>query len=194
MNVLLSGRKGKLQNAAAKALSGQRGIHAKVFPMGSSLLKVVRSASCDVLILVLEEDADLELLRWAQRENAETPLLVVVPPGRASLRKELADEGVAVLVAGPGAREEFPKRLRAFLKKLGANLLAADRPGRRISSDLHTIRSTLTAIQGYAEMAGEKPAGLPETPQEEIIRGVREIERLLRRVENGLKKRGLAEK
>ena len=71
--------------------------------------------------------------------------------------------------------------------------LVVDRPGRRISSDLHTIRSTLTAIQGYAELASKKPAvsSSSRKPQEEIVRGVREIERLLRRIERGLKIRGI---
>lgn len=193
MKVLISGRKGKLQNTVVKALSGQRDLQVRPFPMGPPLLEMVRSDSFDALILALEEDADLELVRWVLRENPTTPLLAVVPPGNSKLCEELADEGVTEMIAGQGPSGEFPKRLRASLQKLRANPAAPDRPGRRISSDLHTIRSTLTAIQGYAELESKKPADsvFSRKPQEEIVRGVREIERLLRRIERGLKARGI---
>ena len=193
MKVLISGRKGKLQNAVVKALSGQGGIEVRPFRMGLPLLEVVRSDSFDALILALEEDADLELVRWVLRENPTAPLLAVVPRGNSKLCEELADEGVSEILEGHDPPGEFQKRLRASLEKLRASPAASDRPGRRISSDLHTIRSTLTAIQGYAELASKKPAvsSSSRKPQEEIVRGVREIERLLRRIERGLKIRGI---
>ena len=126
------------------------------------------------------------------QSNPALLVVAVIPGGSPKLQKELRGEGVSQIIeVGDAPAQELRRLLRERLKELLAKpraLLQSELP---ITTDLHTIRSTLTAIQGHAELALEKvpPTKPHRKPLEEIVRGVREVEGLLRRVERKLRPR-----
>ena len=82
---------------------------------------------------------------------------------------------------------QIQSKLRESLKALSAGSLPT-RPSAHAARDLHAARSALTAILGNAELALQKCR--PSSPQhkqlQDILRGVDEIERILRRLERAL--------
>ena len=196
VKVLISGRKGKLYDTVVRAFSPRRGFRPEVVPAGPRLLERAQSGSHAALMLVLGGERDLEPVRWLMQSNPALLVVAVLPQGSTKLRKELRGEGVSQIIEvgdapEPELRQLLRERLQALLLKPRA-LLQSELP---ITTDLHTIRSTLTAIQGHAELALQT-ASAPHPqrkPLEEIVRGVTEVEGLLRRVERKLRPRWSAD-
>lgn len=192
VKILISGRKGKLYDTVVRAFSPRHGFRAEVVPAGPRLLDVARSRSHAALVMVLGGERDVEAVRWLMQSNPALLVVAVLPGGSPNLRKELRGEGVSQIievgdVLGQEQRQLLRERLKELLSKPRA-LLQSEVP---ITTDLHTIRSTLTAIQGHAELALQT-ARAPDPqrkPLEEIVRGVTEVEGLLRRVERKLRPR-----
>ncbi len=189
--VLISGKKGKLQDAVAAALAGRGGFLLEVFPPGPRLLELARSGSYAAVIFVLGSEQDVEPVRWVIESNPSLPLLAVLPGGNAKVRKDLRAEGVSEVIS---TGELPPAELRRLLRQRLTTLLSNSQASGdvAITTDLHSIRSALTAIQGQAELVLAKLRGSPtrREPLQEIVREVTEVESLLRRIERKVKPRG----
>ena len=192
VKILISGRKGKLYDTVVRAFSPRHSFRAEVVPAGPRLLDMARSGSHAALMMVLGGERDVEAVRWLMQSNPALLVVAVIPGGSNKLRKELHGEGVSQIIeAGNVPAQELRRLLRERLRELLSKpraLLQSELP---ITTDLHTIRSTLTAIQGHAELALQTTrAPHPQRkPLEEIVRGVTEVEGLLRRVERKLRPR-----
>jgi len=142
--------------------------------------------------MVLGGERDVEAVRWLMQSNPALLVVAVIPGGSSKLRKELRGEGVSQIIeVGDAPAQEQRRLLRERVKELLSKpreFLQSEVP---ITTDLHTIRSALTAIQGHAELALEKvPATNPHRkPLQEIVQGVTDVEGLLRRVERKLRPR-----
>ncbi|OFW25386.1 MAG: hypothetical protein A3H27_14820 [Acidobacteria bacterium RIFCSPLOWO2_02_FULL_59_13] len=191
MKVLLSGKKGKLYDAVAQALAGLRGVRLEAVSPGSQLLEAVQAPSAKALVFTLSSESEIEPLRWVIQQNRNLTLLVVLPRSHPKLRELLREEGVMQIVEMPSlTASQLQSKLRESLKALSVGRLPT-RPSAHaahLARDLHTARSALTAILGNAELA--LPKCRPSSPQQkqlqDIIRGVDEIERILRRLERAL--------
>ncbi|MBI4444024.1 MAG: hypothetical protein HY649_11715 [Acidobacteria bacterium] len=191
MKVLLSGKKGQLYDTMAKALAGLRGMRVEALPPGSQLLEAVQAPAAKALVFTLSSESEMEPLRWVIRQNHNLPLVAVLPRSHPRLRELLREEGVLQIVEMPGlTASQLQRKLRESLKALSAESLPT-RPlahASQVARDLHAARSALTAILGNAELA--LPKCRPSSPQQkqlqDIIRGVDEIERILRRLERAL--------
>ena len=192
MKILISGRKGKLYDTVVRAFSPRQGFRTELVPAGPRLLDMARSRSHAALVMVLGGERDVEAVRWLMQSNPALLVVVVLPGGNPKLRKELRGEGVLQIIeVGDALPQEQRQLLRERLKELLSKpqpLLQSELP---ITTDLHTIRSTLTAIQGHAELALQtaRSPSAHQKPLEEIVRGVTEVEGLLRRVERKLRPR-----
>jgi hypothetical protein len=198
MKILFSGKKGKLYDTVLRATaSGRReGVtrghpfRVEVVPPGPRLLEMARSGSYAALIFVIENEPDSEPVRWLLQDNPALPLFTVLPGGNARLRKELQREGVSqVIEAGNLSEAALRRILRERLAALPSKPQDIPEPGLTITTDLHGIRSALTAIQGLAELALRKVRGpnAPRKPLENIVKEVTEVEGLLRRIERKVK-------
>lgn len=194
--ILVGGASGKLLEAVAEAFSAARGIQATVIPAASRLLAVAQTNSFEALIFTLTSPEEMEPVRWIVQQN-RVPVLAVLPRPDSSLRQQLLEEGVrqVIDVEGLTAAQILRKLRRKLRQKRQANLRVlrlhgggSARSRRRRMTELHTIRSALTAIQGNAEMAlKDTPASQSHENQlREIVRGVGEIEKILRRLERDL--------
>ena len=194
MNVLLSGKKGKLCDTVAEALAGLRGVRLETLPHGSQLLEAVQAPSAKALVFTLSSESEIEPLRWVIQQNRNLALLAVLPRSHPRLRELLQEEGVMQIVEIPGlTASQIKSKLRESLKALSAGSLPT-RPSAHAAHATHlardrpTARSALTAILGNAELALQKCR--PSSPQhkqlQDILRGVDEIERILRRLERAL--------
>jgi len=186
--ILISGKAGKLQDAVIRALGGRSGFVAEPVPPGPRLLELAQSGSCAGAIFVLGSEHDLESIRWLIESNSSLQLIAVLTGGSAKFRKELQAEGVSEVIAAKGLSAlELRRRLRqrlaaaAFIPKTDA----------AITNDLHSIRSALTAIQGFAEQTLAKVRG-PDSRKrlQGIVKEVTEVEGRLRRIERKVKPPG----
>ena len=192
VKVLISGRKGKLYDTVVRAFSPRHGFQAEEVSAGPRLLEMGQSKSHAGLLLVLGGERDLEPVRWLMQSNPALLVIAVLSSGSPKLRKELRGEGVSrIIEVGAVPAPELRRLLREHVKALLAKPRTVLQTEIPITTDLHTIRSTLTAIQGHAELALQTTrAPHPQrVPLEEIVRGVTEVEGLLRRVERKLRPR-----
>lgn len=190
--ILISGKKGKLQDTVIGALGRRSGFLAEAIPLGARLLETVRSGSCAGVIFVLGSEHDLESVRWLNESNPSLPLIAVLAGGNAKLREELCAEGVSEVIAVNRLPvPEFRRLLRQRLAAMASRPRTTRSGDPAIANDLHSIRSALTAIQGHAEFALAKVRGSSprREPLEEIVREVNEVEGLLRRIERKLEPR-----
>jgi hypothetical protein len=151
---------------------------------------MARSGSYAALIFVIENEPDSEPVRWLLQDNPALPLITVLPGGNARLRKELQREGVSqVIEAGNLSEAALRRILHERLAALPSKPQALPETALTITTDLHGIRSALTAIQGLAEFALSKVHGpsSPRKPLESIVKEVTEVEGLLRRIERKVK-------
>lgn len=198
--ILVGGASGKLLEAVAEAFSAARGIQATVIPAASRLLAVAQTNSFDALIFTLTSPEEMEPVRWIVQQN-RVPVLAVLPRPDSSLREQLLEEGVRQVIDVEGLtaaqilrklrrklRQQRRQKRPANLRVLRSHGRGSVRSRRRRMAELHTIRSALTAIQGNAEMAlKDTPASQSHGNQlREIVRGVGEIEKILRRLERDL--------
>jgi signal transduction histidine kinase len=180
--ILISGKAGKLQDAIVGALGGRSGFAPEAVPPGPRLLELAQSGSCAGAIFVLGRKHDLEPIRWLIEGNSSLPLIAVLSNGSAQLRRELQAEGVSeVFVARGLSGLELRRRLLQQLRAAASAPMA----DAAITTDLHGIRSSLTAIQGQAELAltEARRSSSRRQPLQEIVREVGVVERLLRRIE-----------
>ena len=190
--ILISGKKGKLQDAIIGALGKRRGFLAEPLPPGPGLLELARSGACTGVIFVLESEHDLEAIRWLIESNPALPLIAVLAGGSAKLRKELQAEGVSDVIAAEGfSAAELRRRVRQLLAAAARIPKTTRDADAAITTDLHSIRSALTVIQGQAELALAKARGPSprREPLREIVREVTEVEGLLRRIERKVRSR-----
>ena len=198
MKVLISGKKGKLYDGVLRATAARRGegatrehrLQAEAVPPGPRLLEMARSGSHAALIFVVENEPDSEPVRWLLQSNPALPVIAVLPGGNARLRKELQREGVTQVIEAGNLPESALRRiLRERLVALHSKPQDFLETASAITTDLHGIRSALTAIQGLAELALTKAAGpsSPRKPLEGIVQEVTEVEGLLRRIERKVK-------
>jgi signal transduction histidine kinase len=151
---------------------------------------MARSGPYAAVIFMLAEEQELEPVRWVIESNPSLPFIAVLPSVSAKLRKELEAEGVSEVIATEGLP---PAALRRTLRERLTTLTSRPPPNREaesaITTDLHGIRSALTAIQGQAELALAKLRGSParREPLRAIVREVTEVEGLLRRIERKVK-------
>ena len=180
--ILISGKAGKLQDAIVGALGGQGGFAPEAVPPGPRLLELAQSGSCAGAIFVLGGERDLESIRWLIESNSSLPLIAVLANGSAQLRRELQAEGVSEAFVARGlSGSELRRRLQQSLRAADS----APNEDAAITTHLHGIRSSLTAIQGQAELAfaGARRSSSRWEPLQEIVREVAVVEGLLRRIE-----------
>ena len=193
VKILVSGKKGKLYNAVVRAVASRRGTALEAIPPGASLFEKAQSGSYAAVVFVLETEPDWEPVRWLLQRNPALPLVAVLPKASPKLRKELQGEGVAEIIeAGDLPAGEVRRQLHGTLERLQTKPHALSDSDLPITTDLHTVRSALTAIQGNAELVLEKvPSPNPRRKAlEAIVQGVAEVETILRRIERRLKARG----
>ena len=193
MKLLISGRKGKLYDAAVEAFPARDGHLTDVVPAGPKLLEMAQFGSYAAVLYVLGSERDLEPVRWLL-QNSPTPRIVaVIPGGNPKLRKELRAEGVSqVIEVGKVSAAAGCRRVREHVEALLAKAAAIPESEIQITTDLHGIRSSLTAIQGLAEQAlkGVRKTGSTGKPLQGIVKEVTEVEGLLRRIERKVKPPG----
>lgn len=198
MKILFSGKKGRLYDTVLRAAgAGRREAVKREHPFrvetvspGPRLLEMAQSGSYGGVIFVVESEPDSEPVRWLLQSSPALPVLVVLPGGNARLRKELHREGVSQIIEAGNLSEAALRRiLHERLAALPLKSQELSEPGLTITTDLHGIRSALTAIQGLAEFALTKVRGpgSPRKPLEGIVREVTEVEGLLRRIERKVK-------
>jgi len=192
VKLLISGRKGKLYNAAAEAFSAREGYSTDMVPAGPQLLEMARFGSYAAVLYVLGNERDLEPVRWLLQDNPALRLVAVIQGGNPKLRKELQAEGVSQVievgdVSAAAIRRRVHEQVEAFLGKPTETLT----DDIHITTDLHGIRSALTAIQAFAEQALTKVRG-PDSKKrlQGIVREVTEVEGRLRRIERKVNPRG----
>ena len=193
VKILVSGKKGKLYNAVVRAVASRRGTALEAIPPGASLFEKAQSGSYAAVVFVLETEPDWEPVRWLLQRNPALPLVAVLPKASPKQRKELQGEGVAeIMEVGDLSAGEVRRKLHGTLERLQTKPHALSDSDLSITTDLHTVRSALTAVQGYAELVLEKvPSPNPRRkPLEAIVQGVAEVETTLRRIERRLKTRG----
>ena len=194
MKILFSGKKGKLYDAVLRAIAARRRggatqghrFQAEAVPPGTRLLEMARSGSYAAAIFVLENEPDSEPVRWLLQSAPALPLIAVLPGGNARLRKELQREDVSQVIEAGGLSESALRRIiHERLAALPSKPQDLPETALAITTDLHGIRSALTAIQGLAELAMRKARGpsSPRKPLESIVQEVTEVEGLLRRIE-----------
>ena len=197
VKILISGKKGKFYDAVLRAVPGRRGkpgqerpFRAEAVPPGPRLLELAKSGSYAALVFVLESEPDSEPVRWLMESNPVLPLIAVLPEGNARLRKELQREGVSqVIEVGNRSESAIRRIIREQLAALPSKPQVLPDVGAAITTDLHSIRSALTVIQGLAELALTKVRG-PDSrrkPLEAIVQEVMKVEGLLRRIERKVK-------
>jgi len=190
VKLLISGTKGKLLSRVTAALAGRSGFVAESVPPGPLLLEMAGSGSYAGVIFVLAAEPEFEPVRWVIESNPSLPFVAVLPSATVKLRKELEAEGVAEVIS---AGTLSPAELRRTLRERLAALASSQRgdAGSAITTDLHSIRSALTAIQGQAELALTRLRGSASRrePLREIVREVTEVETLLRRIERKVRPR-----
>lgn len=189
MVILLSGKKGKLYESVAKALSGAQGLRLEAVPAGSQLLEATQGSLAEALVFTLSSEKEIEPLRWVMQRNPSLPLVAVLPRPHPRLLELLREESVGQIVSVRGlTAAQLRRKLRESLKALWVGTASEGHPNAQCAHDLHQVRSALTAIQGNAELALQHC--LPSRPWkkqlEEILRGVEEIEKILRRLERAL--------
>ena len=193
VKILVSGKKGKLYNAVVRAVASRRGTALEAIPPGASLFEKAQSGSYAAVVFVLETEPDWEPVRWLLQRNPALPLVAVLPKASPKQRKELLGEGVSEIIeAGDLPAGEVRRQLHGTLERLQTKPRALLDSDLSITTDLHSVRSALTAILGNAELVLEKvPASHPRRKAlEAIVQGVAEVETTLRRVERRLKTRG----
>jgi hypothetical protein len=120
---------------------------------------MARSGSYSAVIFVLGGEQDLEPVRWVIESNPSLPLIAVLPSVTAGLRKDLQMEGVSEIIAAGGlSLTELRRLLRQRVAALASDVQSSGSES-AITTDLHSIRSALTAIQGQAELALTKLRG-----------------------------------
>ncbi|MGH9785352.1 MAG: hypothetical protein ACRD88_14325 [Terriglobia bacterium] len=198
MKILFSGKQGKLYDAVLRTIAahrrgktaqGQR-FQAEAVPPGPPLLEMARSGSYAAVIFVLENEPDSEPVRWLLQSAPALPLITVLPGGNTRLRKELQREGVSqVIEAGELSESALRRIIHERLAALPSKPPDVPETASAITTDLHGIRSSLTAIQGMAELALKKirGPGSSRKPLESIVQEVTEVEGLLRRIERKVK-------
>jgi len=194
MKILLTGRKGKLYETVARAFSSARRGQVEAIPVGSRLLEIAQSPSWECLVFSLHSEQDMEPLRWVLQQNRALPVVAVLSRRNSRLRDLLLEEGISRIVDVQGLTPaQIRRKLRQDLAALAKTPLGRPSPNPRWARELHAARSALTAILGNAEMALHKvaPSRPQRKPLEEIMRGVAEMERILRRLESGLKASGV---
>ena len=193
MKILISGRTGKLYSAAVDAFPARLGYWTDVVPPGPQLLEMAQFGSYAAVLYVLGSERDLEPVRWLLQNKPAPRLVAVIPGGKPKLRKELQAEGVSqVIEVGNVSASAVRRRVREHVEAMLVKSPAPSDGEIQITTDLHSIRSVLTAIQGQAEIVLAKVRGPSprRVPLEEIVREVTEVEGLLRRIERKVKPRG----
>ncbi|MBI3896526.1 MAG: response regulator [Acidobacteria bacterium] len=163
-------------------------------PVGAPVLEAVQSPTFHALIFVLIRVDEADSVRWIRQRNPALPMIVVLARENARLREELLEEGVAAIVSVQGLTlAQIRRKLSEALPALGRQQNPLHPSNQQLSDDLHTIRSTLTAVQGNAELALQDSAPTKTTRKQlqEVLRGVAETERILRRLERILKALGI---
>lgn len=194
MKILLTGKKGKLLQKIAGAFPPRSHIQATVMPVSAEVLETARTAAFDAVVCVLANEEETELVRWLRERNPSLPIVVILSRENAKARKELWMESVSSIVNIQGLTlSQVRRKLAESLRALNKKQEAPDSLRERCISDFHTIRSTLTAIQGNAELAlqDSAPSKSARKQLQEVIHGVSETERLMRRLERKLQAAGL---
>jgi len=153
---------------------------------------MAQSGSYAALIFVLESEPDCEPVCWLMQSNPALPVIAVLPEGSARLRKELQREGVLqVMEMGSLSEPALGRMIRERLASLPSEAQTVADAGVSITTDLHGIRSSLTAIQGLAELALAKARGFGSRRKslEGIVQEITEVEGLLRRIERKVRPR-----
>ena len=188
--ILITGKQGRFYQAVAEAMAQRSGFCIVALPAGSRLFEVVRTHPLEAVILPLQSKEEIEPARWILHQNRSLPLVAVLPRKDLQLREQLLQEGVWQVVEVPGLKaSEIRRKLGQHLQNLHSKIPGSSYSGRQIASDLHAIRSALTAILGNAEMAlkNASRSGPQKKHLMEIPRGVAEIEKILRRLDRALK-------
>jgi len=190
LRILLVGRAGKLAEAVARGLSGQEGIKLSRPLLDSldspdALAKPVRDFDAFIGLVASREDLD-PLGRLLARVGSSVAPLAVLGRKDVWLRRQVREEGFLLTVPVHGLSPAGTRRRLAQLTvNLRSGLLDLLRLQQHTLNALHRIRSPLTGIQGNAEMAAWKSASPEQRANQlqEIIRGVAEIEVILRDME-----------
>ncbi|MBI4459256.1 MAG: hypothetical protein HY648_04255 [Acidobacteria bacterium] len=190
VNILLTGNPGKFLQKIAAAFPPRSGISATTIPLSPQLLEAVQSPNLGALVLALTGSAQADSVQWIRQKNPALLIVAVLPRQNAKLRKSLLEEGVAAILSAQGLT---PTQIRRQLLSALRGKPSASDHLQQLRDDLHTIRSTLTAIQGGAELSlQDSPRSAPLRKQmPDVIRGVAEIESLLRRIERNLRAAGM---
>ena len=194
MKILLSGKKGKFLQKIAGAFPPRGNLQATVMPVSAQVLEAVRSAAFDAVVFVLVNEEETELVRWLRTGNPSLPFVAILPRENAKVRQELWMESVSSIVSIQGlTRAQIRRKLGETLRALGKKQDSLHASSQRCTSDLHTLRSALTAIQGNAELAlqDSSPSESARKQMRDVVRGVTETERILRRLERNLKLLGM---
>ena len=186
MNILITGKQGKLLKTVAGAFGRLAGFSAVVLPVGSRLLDAATVPSLRAVLFTLSSSDEVEPIHWILQQNPWLPVVAVLPRKDAHLRKQLLAEGVwQVVEIDDMDAAQMRRTLVATLKTFRSK---APHDVQRITTDLHAIRSALTAILGSAEMALKSSSRASTRKQlQQVFRGVAEIETILRRLERALK-------
>ena len=194
MKILLSGKKGKFLQKIAGAFPPRGHLQATVMPVSAQVLEAVRSAAFDAVVFVLANEDETELVRWLRTGNPSVPIVAILPRENAKVRQELWMESVSSIVSIRGLTlVQIRRKLGETLRALGKKQDSSHASSQRCISDLHTLRSALTAIQGNAELAlqDSSPSESARKQMRDVVRGVTETERILRRLERNLKLLGM---
>ena len=194
MKILLSGKKGKFLQKIAGAFPPRGNLQATVMPVSAQVLEAVRSAAFDAVVFVLVNEEETELVRWLRTGNPSLPFVAILPRENAKVRQELWMESVSSIVSIQGlTRAQIRRKLGETLRALGKKQDSSHASSQRCISDLHTLRSALTAIQGNAELAlqDSSPSESARKQMRDVVRGVTETERIIRRLERKLNLLGM---
>lgn len=192
MEILITGKRGKLYRTVAAALASRRGPPVLALPVSSRLFEIARKHSLRGIVFTVSREQEIEPLRWLLRQNHSLPVAAVLPRRDRKLCEQLLQEGVYAVAEISGLNpSQIRQRLGRLLRPLSSKHSGADQPTRLAQESLHVIRSALTAILGNAEMAlKNSPVAAARRKQlQQILRGVAEIEKNLRLLERVWKAR-----
>ena len=194
MKILLTGKKGKSLQKIAEAFPPRGNLRATVMPISAEVLEVLRSAAFDAVVFVLANEEEIEAVRWLRTENPSLPIVAILPRENAKVRQELWMESVSSIVSIQGLTlAQIRRKQGETLRALGKKQDSSHASSQRCISDFHTLRSALTAIQGNAELAlqDSSPSESARKQMRDVVRGVTETERIIRRLERQLQLAGM---
>lgn len=190
--ILLLGKRNSFLESLAHAFPQRGKFQIVPAPLGSEAFRLAQKKNVSALLFVLNSSDDLESMQWLRQSNPSLPSVAILPQNSPSIQKTLRNEALTGIIL---ARGLVPSDLRRCVEESLAMLHQHHAPSRtdqQIAADLHSVRSTMTAIQGCAELAIPKSTS-KKTSQEYlrgVIAGVRELETTLRRLEGNLRNAG----